>query len=232
MLTVKHLHYSLFGDDIVRDFHLNVSLGEAVCLYGPSGCGKTTVLRIIAGLLNADSGTVHNRFRRTRYLFQEHRLLPWRTLWENVLLTAVHPDSSDTRERAKQLLQQLNLTPNDWHKYPDELSGGMRQRTALARALLDKPDLLLLDEPFSALDYELKRRLYRWLNGHIAEGMAVVMVSHDRFETLHMAHRIYLLDHKPAHCRRIVEPQGQPESRSDELIRRYLQQDFWQAHDE
>lgn len=232
MLTVKHLNHSLFGDDIVRDFHLNVAPGEAVCLYGPSGCGKTTVLRIIAGLLDADSSTVTNRFRCTRYLFQEHRLLPWRTLWENVLLTAADPDGGDTRQRARQLLQQLNLAPGDWHKYPDELSGGMRQRTALARALLDKPDLLLLDEPFSALDYELKRRLYRWLNGYISDGMAVVMVSHDRFETLHMAHRIYLLDHKPAHCRLIVEPQGQPESRSDELIRDYLQQDFWQAHDE
>lgn len=232
MLTVKHLNYSLFGEDIVRDFRIYVAAGETVCLYGPSGCGKTTVLRLIAGLLEADGGTLHNRFARTRYLFQEHRLLPWRTLWENVLLTAADPDGGDTRRRARRLLQQLNLSSADWQKYPDELSGGMRQRTALARALLDQPDLLLLDEPFSALDYELKRRLYRLLNAYAADGMAVVMVSHDRFEALNMAHRIYLLDRKPAHCRQVVEPPERPENRSDEFIRYYLQQDFWQAHDE
>ena len=90
MLKVEKLRCSLMGDDIVRDLDLTIQAGEAVCLYGPSGCGKTTVLRIIAGLIDFDSGLIEQGFRRISYLFQEPRLLPWRTLWENVLLHGGH----------------------------------------------------------------------------------------------------------------------------------------------
>jgi len=163
MLKVEKLRCSLMGDDIVRDLDLTIQAGEAVCLYGPSGCGKTTVLRIIAGLIDFDSGLIEQGFRRISYLFQEPRLLPWRTLWENVLLTTPQPESGAVRERVRAILQRLHLAEADWRKYPHELSGGMRQRAAPGRALAGEPDLLLLDEPFSALDYELKLGLYRWM---------------------------------------------------------------------
>lgn len=232
MLHLHAIRYSRMGESIVKHIDLQLSAGETVCLYGPSGCGKTTILRLIAGLERPDSGSLHNSFARTRYLFQEHRLLPWRTLWENVLLTAEQPEAEATACRARTLLQQLHLSPDDWHKYPDELSGGMRQRTALARALLDQPGLLLLDEAFSALDYELKRTLYRLIQQRVADGMAVVMVSHDRFETLNLAHRIYLLEPKPTHCRRIISIAEPPHSRNETLFQHYLQQNFWQPYHE
>ena len=108
----------------------------------------------------------------------------------------------------------------------------MRQRAALARALVCTPALLLLDEPFSALDYELKLDLYRWLAEYVAQGMAVLMVSHDRFEVLHMAHRVYLLDAKPARCRQVLCFDRPPSQRDDAYIRHHLQQDYWQAYHE
>ncbi len=129
------------------------------CLYGPSGCGKTTILRLIAGIIDEESGTIDNQFERTTYLFQEHRLLPWRTAWENIALVRKDEKSTNMQKQIATLLSQLELDETDWHKYPHELSGGMRQRVALGRALITEPQLLLMDEPFSALDFELKQNL-------------------------------------------------------------------------
>ena len=232
MLKVEKLRCSLMGDDIVRDLDLTIQAGEAVCLYGPSGCGKTTVLRIIAGLIDFDSGLIEQGFRRISYLFQEPRLLPWRTLWENVLLTTPQPESGAVRERVRAILQRLHLAEADWRKYPHELSGGMRQRAALARALAGEPDLLLLDEPFSALDYELKLGLYRWMNELVDGGMAVIMVSHDRYEALKLAQRIYLLDHKPAHCRRVVELAAPFAERGEDFVNHYVHHPCGRAYQE
>lgn len=232
MLTVSKLNCSIMGDDIVRDFDLDLAAGRAVCLYGPSGCGKTTILRVLAGLTDYQSGRIRNGFSRTVYLFQEHRLLPWRTLWENVMLTAPAPHDPATRQRARDTLARLYLAESDWRKYPHELSGGMRQRAAIARALVCRPDLLLLDEPFSALDYELKLKLYGWLDELLSDGLGIVMVSHDRFEALKTADCIYLLDHKPAHCRQTVRLDAPRGSRDEAFVRRYLAQPFWQAYHE
>ncbi|MDO5638623.1 MAG: ATP-binding cassette domain-containing protein [Neisseria sp.] len=229
MLTIEGLDCSIMGEEIVHGFDLKLAAGEVACLYGPSGCGKTTILRVIAGLADYDGGLLRNTFGHTHYLFQEHRLLPWRTLWENVLLTTPAPEHADTQAEAAEVLQHLFLDKKDWQKYPHELSGGMRQRAALARALLGKPDLLLLDEPFSALDYELKLKLYDWIGGYVARGMAVLMVSHDRFEALKLAQRIYLLEQKPAHSREVVRLDTPLRERDEAFVRHYLQQPFWRA---
>ncbi|MDO4878438.1 MAG: ATP-binding cassette domain-containing protein [Neisseria sp.] len=230
MLSVSKLDCSIMGDDIVRGFDLTLEAGRAACLYGPSGCGKTTILRILAGLADYQSGRICNGFARTVYLFQEHRLLPWRTLWENVLLAA--PRDPAAPQRARAILKRLYLAEADWRKYPHELSGGMRQRAAIARALVCRPDLLLLDEPFSALDYELKLKLYAWLGELLSEGLGIIMVSHDRFEALQTADTVYLLDHKPARCRQIVQLDTPRGLRDEAFVRRYLAQPFWQAYHE
>ncbi|SUA53250.1 Fe(3+) ions import ATP-binding protein FbpC [Oligella ureolytica] len=229
-LHLQNIEKSLMGETIVENFNLDLAAGEVICLYGPSGCGKTTILRLIAGLIRPDRGQINSDFQRLRYLFQEHRLLPWRSLWDNILLTHPQPNAAKTQEQARLLLTKLHLHPEDYDKYPDELSGGMRQRAALVRALLCQPDLLLLDEPFSALDYELKLQLYDWLQSYITNGMSVVMVTHDRFEALQLADKIYILPRKPARNHRLIEldrPRGQ---RDQEFIRHYLAQPFWQAY--
>ena len=148
------------------------------------------------------------------------------------MLTTPNAKRSAVQEEAAAILKRLHLQENDWHKYPKELSGGMRQRTSLARALLNKPDLMLLDEPFSALDYELKLNIYEWIKELTEQGMAIVMVTHDRFEALKLSHHIYLLNHKPASCREKIELLTPLGVRDETFIKYYLQQPYWQAYHE
>lgn len=229
-LHLKNIEKSLMGETIVEEFNLDLAAGEVICLYGPSGCGKTTILRLIAGLITPDRGQISSSFQHLRYLFQEHRLLPWRNLWDNILLTHPQPKAAETQEHARLLLTKLHLQEEDYDKYPDELSGGMRQRAALVRSLLCEPDLLLLDEPFSALDLELKLQLYDWLQAYIANGMSVVMVTHDRFEALQLADKIYILPQKPARNHKVIDLNRSRGERDQEFVRDYLAQPFWQAY--
>ena len=229
-LQLQNIEKSLMGETIVEDFNLELAAGQVICLYGPSGCGKTTILRLIAGLIAPNRGQISNSFQRLRYLFQEHRLLPWRSLWDNILLTHPQPTAATTQEQARLLLTKLHLQPEDYEKYPDELSGGMRQRAALVRALLCEPDLLLMDEPFSVLDYELKLQLYAWLQSYIVNGMSVVMVTHDRFEALQLADKIYILPQKPARNHKLIELDRPREERDQDFVQEYLAQPFWQAY--
>ena len=229
-LQLQNIEKSLMGETIVEDFNLELAAGQVICLYGPSGCGITTILRLIAGLIAPNRGQISNSFQRLRYLFQEHRLLPWRSLWDNILLTHPQPTAATTQEQARLLLTKLHLQPEDYEKYPDELSGGMRQRAALVRALLCEPDLLLMDEPFSALDYELKLQLYAWLQSYIVNGMSVVMVTHDRFEALQLADKIYILPQKPARNHKLIELDRPREERDQDFVQEYLAQPFWQAY--
>lgn len=229
-LHLQHIKKEMMGETIVDDFNLTLAESEVICLYGPSGCGKTTILRLIANLIAPDRGHITCTFQRLRYLFQEHRLLPWRNLWDNILLTHPQPKSPQSQQAARQLLSKLYLQEEDYDKYPNELSGGMRQRAALARALLCQPDLLLLDEPFSALDYELKLKLYDWLQEYILNGMSIVMVTHDRFEALQLADKIYILPHKPARNQTLLtidRPRGE---RDQDYIQQFLEQPYWQAY--
>ncbi len=207
MLTLKNLAADLMGETIIKDFDFTLNRGEVACLYGPSGCGKTTILRLIAGIIDKEAGTIDNQFARTTYLFQEHRLLPWRTAWENIVLVRKDAQHSDTQQAIADLLTQLALDKGDWHKYPHELSGGMRQRVALGRALITDPDLLLMDEPFSALDFELKHKLQNLILERVAEQrMSIILVTHDRYESLRLADKIYILaDNKPTRCQRIID---------------------------
>ncbi len=194
MLHIENLRIDLGGQIILENINLDLAAGHSLALSGASGSGKTTLLRAIAGLAEPQEGRIENRARRLAYLYQEPRLLPWLRADENIRLVA--PDASDARIR--QLLADLWLDSKDARKYPHELSGGMQQRIALARALITEPDLLLMDEPFSALDARLRDELQQRIIRTIEGGTSVVLVTHDAQEAVRLAQHIYCLGGKPA----------------------------------
>ncbi|GAA3730762.1 ABC transporter ATP-binding protein [Leifsonia bigeumensis] len=191
-----------FGDrSVLRDVSLTIEPGEVVAIIGTSGCGKSTLLRIVAGLDRATSGrvtidgsTVDGIDPRCAVGFQEPRLLPWRTIAANVELGARPGASrSDTTERVGRLLELVGLDEFADHR-PREISGGMAQRASLARALARNPGVLLLDEPFGALDALTRLRMQDLLlDIHTAAPTTVLLVTHDVDEALQLADRIVLL---------------------------------------
>ena len=176
MLELTNISHSYDDLKVLEDFSLTLAPGEKIALMGPSGCGKTTVLRIALGLLPPTGGTVKSGFRRSAAVFQEPRLLPWRTALENVAL--VLGDGKASFPRAMTALEQMELGEAAG-KYPRELSGGMQQRVAIARALATDPDLLILDEPFKGLDEALRERI---LEAVARRDAAVLLVTHDEWE--------------------------------------------------
>ena len=181
---------------------LTIAPGSFVCLVGPSGCGKSTLLKIIAGLSAPTSGAITfgaDRDPRSAMVFQDHGLFPWMTLLDNVAfgLEASGVDRHSRRFSAEQLLDQLGLGEFGL-RYPHELSGGMRQRGAIARALLTRPQVLLMDEPFSALDAQSKLVLQDEIQRLWAEHrQTVVYVTHDVEEAVILGDRVLVMSGRP-----------------------------------
>ena len=200
-----------FGDfHALRNVSLDIASGELVALLGPSGCGKTTLLRIIAGLETAGQGTIafsgedtthiHVRERQVGFVFQHYALFRHMTVFENVAFgLRVRPKRNRPTEAAiqKKVHDLLNLVQLDWlgDRYPSQLSGGQRQRIALARALAVEPRVLLLDEPFGALDAKVRKDLRRWLRRlHDDLDVTSIFVTHDQEEALEVADRVVLMN--------------------------------------
>jgi NitT/TauT family transport system ATP-binding protein len=190
----------------VHDVSLQVAAGEFVCLVGPSGCGKTTLLRLMHGLLEPDTGEVRIDGRvqsapgpHAGFVFQSFRLLPWRTVLANVEfpLQLQGMQRVARGQRAREYLRVVGLEDFE-HSYPHELSGGMQQRVGLARALALEPRILLMDEPFAALDAQTREFMQIEL-GRIWEklGVAVVFVTHSLDEALFLADRVVLMGPRP-----------------------------------
>lgn len=176
MLKLTAISHRYGDQPVLENKNLTLQPGQRLALMGPSGCGKTTLLRIALGLLKPTEGTVENTFRKTAVVFQEPRLLPWRTAQENVNL--VLGDRKATLDTARQYLQQVKLSEAA-EKYPRELSGGMQQRVAVARALAAEGDLLILDEPFKAMDEALREQII----ARVAETRAaILLVTHEEAE--------------------------------------------------
>ena len=200
-----------FGDfHALRDVNLDIASGELVALLGPSGCGKTTLLRIIAGLESPGQGSilfsgedttdVHVRERQVGFVFQHYALFRHMKVFDNVAfglkVKPKHLRPSDAQIKAK-VHELLNLVQLDWlaDRYPSQLSGGQRQRIALARALAVEPKVLLLDEPFGALDAKVRKELRRWLRRlHDELHVTSIFVTHDQEEALEVADRVVLMN--------------------------------------
>jgi NitT/TauT family transport system ATP-binding protein len=178
---------------------LSVAPGEFVCLIGASGCGKSTLLSLVAGLEAPTSGTVSTGGRRVAFMFQEPALFPWLTAVQNVELPlrANGVGRAERRQRARELLDSVHLA-GFADKRPHELSGGMRQRVALARALAQDADVLLMDEPFGALDAMTRDLLHELLEGiWRRQGFSVLFVTHEVREAVRLGDRVVLLSSRP-----------------------------------
>ena len=187
MLKLKNITHSYGTTPVLKNKSLTLAPEQRIALMGPSGVGKTTLLRIALGLLKPDEGTVQNNFRKTAAVFQEPRLLPWRTAAENVNL--VLADDRSTMAEARLCLQRMNLA-DAADKYPRELSGGMQQRVAIARAMAVDADLLILDEPFKAMDEELRSQVI----AQVAQtDAAILLVTHEEEEAAALGCEIFRL---------------------------------------
>jgi sulfate transport system ATP-binding protein len=220
-IEVKNLNRR-FGRTVACDnLNLDIPAGELVALLGPSGCGKTTLLRIIAGLEVPDSGSVlfHGedatntdvRDRNVGFVFQHYALFGHMSIFENVAFglrvrpKATRPGEAEIKSKVMQLLKLVQL---DWlaDRYPHQLSGGQRQRIALARALAVEPKVLLLDEPFGALDAKVRKELRRWLRRlHDEVHVTSVFVTHDQDEAMEVADRVVVMNQGR------IEQQGTPD---------------------
>ena len=209
-IEVRQLNKTFGNFTAVNNISLDFPTGELVALLGPSGCGKTTLLRIIAGLENPDSGSVlfhgedatdvHVRERNVGFVFQHYALFRHMTVFDNVAFgltvrpKATRPSKEEIKRRVHELLELVQL---DWlaDRYPHQLSGGQRQRIALARALAVEPKVLLLDEPFGALDAKVRKDLRRWLRRlHDELHITSIFVTHDQEEAMEVADRIVVLN--------------------------------------
>jgi len=208
LIRFQDVKLSLGGQVIYDRLSFHVERGEFVCLLGPSGCGKSTSLRLIGDLLQAESGSVMvdgkapaQAWQDVAFVFQSPRLAPWRNALDNVLLGLElrrgRGQARQSQERARELLALVGLADSA-HKYPSMLSGGERQRVALARALAVDPSIVLMDEPFSALDPNTRRRLRAEIESIWQRtGRTVLLVTHDIEEAIVLADRIVLLSNKP-----------------------------------
>lgn len=209
-LLLENIHHTYFSKKTIttaiEDISLSIKEGEFVSLLGPSGCGKTTLLSIIAGLIAPTEGNVvmdgkviEKPDSTIGYMFQQDYLFPWKTIEENVLLgPSLHQSvTPEMRKLASDLLLKMDLT-NVEKQYPSQLSGGMRQRVSLVRTLMMDPKLLLLDEPFSALDYQTKLKLENLVASTLKNfNKTAILVTHDIGEAIAMSDRIFLLAAKP-----------------------------------
>ncbi len=193
------------GYAALENLTFSVEQGEFVSLVGPSGCGKSTLLNLAAGLMAPSAGMVESFGQRVQgvnpraaYLFQQDTLLPWKTALDNAALGLMFRRSGDARARAEQWLSRVGLSAFA-HQYPHQMSGGMRKRVSLAQCLAVGPDLLLMDEPFSALDVHTRQRMEQELLDLWQETRpAIVFVTHDLEEAIALSDRVLLLSAGPA----------------------------------
>ena len=206
-LTIQDACKSYEWHPVLEQLCLELPEKGTVCLFGPSGCGKTTLINCIAGLEKLDSGAILGmEGRRVAYMFQEDRLLPWINARENVEVVLRHSDE----KQAQKWLEAVGLG-EDGDKRPSELSGGMRQRVALARALAFGGDVILLDEPFRALDPKTRLRMETLVQEHSREALKL-LVTHDREEAQFLADQILYLEGPPL---RIVRREFPSDRRND-----------------
>ncbi|MDC3416173.1 ABC transporter ATP-binding protein [Aquibacillus salsiterrae] len=227
-LELRNVSRTFDGKTAVQNISVSVKPGEIVGLLGTSGCGKSTLLRAISGLDNDYDGdivingdTTKGIHDTTGFIFQEPRLLPWLTVLDNVTF-GLKGKKEEKEARARQYLESVGLSGNE-HLYPRQLSGGMAQRVAIARALVTSPEILLLDEPFSALDAFTKMQLQDLLlDVWKTYQSTIVLVTHDIDEATYLCDRVIILRGQPGEIdREIIISDQRPRPRGSERLASY-----------
>ena len=238
-LIADHISHRFGELDVLDDVSFTVSAGEVVAIVGPSGCGKSTLLSILGGLLEPSAGAARLRgappadsLNPLTFVFQDFALLPWSTVEANIEFPLLHTSLSAQQRRAAvdDALRRTGLT--DFRTaYPKQLSGGMRQRVGIARALAVRPAMLLMDEPLSALDSQTRELLMEDFIGLLADGtMGAIYVTHNLEEAVRLADRIVVLSRRPGRIRQVVTMPLSRTQRGDLAAREQLlqlQNDLW-----
>lgn len=218
LLKIENLTKKFDNLSVIEDLNLEINENEIVAIIGPSGCGKSTLLNIISGLIKKFEGKIHTSKPTIGYVFQEDRLLPWLNVFENVKV--VNDDSKD--ENVLKIIEEVGLK-NFEKAYPDTLSGGMRQRCAIARGFNYDCDLLLMDEPFKSLDYNLRIEMLNTLiNLWKRSKKSILFITHEIDEAITVANRIIVLKKRPTGVAKEIilnkESIGNRDINSNELI--------------
>ena len=212
VISVQNLKKSFNNTEVFRDFSISVEQGKITAIFGPNGSGKSTLLNILSSIVTKDGGKFDienfNHFEFS-YIFQNYResLLPWRTNFENVALPLEIQNRSkqEIRQRVEEL-QQLFEFKFDWKSYPYELSGGQQQILAFMRALVTKPKVLFIDEPFSALDYENNLRLREHLQKYfLTFKPTILLITHNIEEAVHLAEKIVVFSQRPTKVLEVID---------------------------
>ncbi|MUV39257.1 Lipoprotein-releasing system ATP-binding protein LolD [Lentibacillus sp. JNUCC-1] len=233
-LELDHVSHHYFSKTdytkALQDITFAADEGEFVALLGPSGCGKSTILSIISGIISQTEGHVRlneapiqDSSMAIGYMLQQDYLFPWKTIIENVCMgpKIAGTKTTETVEKARHLLQEVGL-PDIEAAYPDSLSGGMRQRVALVRTLLTDPKILLLDEPFSALDYLTKLKLENLVSKMLKDyHKTALLVTHDIGEAISMSDRILIMDANPGRISKSFEVPIELRNEDPFLVRRH-----------
>ena len=229
--NVTHHYFSKNGyTKALENISISVEEGEFIALLGPSGCGKSTILSIIAGIMKQTQGRVLLQNKPITdsdlaigYMLQQDYLFPWKTIIDNVLIGPKigKTESTAVKEKALELLDEVGLL-DVADSFPDALSGGMRQRAALVRTLINDPKILLLDEPFSALDYQTKLKLED-LVSHLLKNYykTTVLVTHDIGEAIAMSDRIFIMNANPGSIAKVFEVPLELRDEAPFLVRRH-----------
>lgn len=227
-LEIRHLNKQYHVENrpltVLQDINLNIRPGEFISIVGASGCGKSTLLRLIVGLENEHQGEILSDGEKIQgtslargIVFQEHRLFPWLTVEQNIAVSLINSalSASERHETVRKHIEMVGLSGFE-NAYPAQLSGGMSQRVAIARALVARPGILLLDEPFGALDALTRSHLQRELQAILKqEGITAIMVTHDVEEAVFLGDRVVVMEPRPGRIKRIVEvPLARPRERS------------------
>ena len=227
-IKFNNINKSFNNLEVLKNISFEVKKGEIVCLLGPSGSGKSTLFNMAAGLLESDNGRVEiNSEMRTAYVFQHPRLLPWKTVEENLIFVQQNYLKDKEAKKIREKLLKLNGLADSHQSYPAQLSGGMKQRLEIIRALSIWPNLLLMDEAFKSVDAQLKVNLRKMLlRFYEKKNMTVLLITHDPEEAVLLADRIFILSGKPANIKKefVINKDQRDRKLTDENLYNIIQE--------